>query len=177
MKITKKFKSFTAITLAAAMVFLTANSLPVHAQSISDVSVSKPGYGITNTSDGSGVNVRNAANLTTSSIIKSIPDETRVMIVGQSGDFYKVQYDTNGYYGYVAKRLIDFIPQDHYLKADSSTSSIPMYKSYLPSYIITIYIPNKTYFAFQADLDGWYGAVYGDVSGYVTKNTTILCNY
>lgn len=177
MRVTKKFKSFAAITLAVAMVFLTANSLLVHAQTISDVSVSKPGYGFTRTSDGSGVNVRNKASLTNSDIIKSLPNDTRVMIVGESGDFYKVQYDTNGHYGFVAKRLILFISQDHYLQANAKTGNLPMFGAcQQPSTIVT-YIPNTTYFAFQEDLDGWYGAVYGDKFGYVSKLDTKIFNY
>ena len=41
MKITERFKKFAAITLAGAMILLTANSMSVHAQTISDVSVSR----------------------------------------------------------------------------------------------------------------------------------------
>ena len=85
MKSTQKIKKFVTITLAAAMILLNNNSFTVHAQDISQVTVYKPGYGMVSTDSGSGVNVRNAPNLTTSEIIKSLPNETWVMIVGQIG--------------------------------------------------------------------------------------------
>ena len=79
MKFTQKIKKFVAITFAGAIVLLTSNSLPAHAQDISQVSVYKPGYGMAYTESGSGVNVRNAPNLDKSDIIRSIPDRKSVV--------------------------------------------------------------------------------------------------
>ncbi len=177
MKFKEKFKRFAAITLAGAMVLLTANSLSVHAQSISDVSVSKPGYGIVTTSDGSGVNVRNAPNLTSSQIIISAPADSRLMIVGESGDFYKVQYDTNGHYGYVTKQYLTFIPMNYYLQANTSSSNLNMRESNSTSSAKIASIPKGTCFAYWVELTEWYRGVYGNAFGYTSKDYTKLCSY
>ena len=178
MKYMQKIKKCVAIALAWVIVFLTTNSLHVHAQDISQVSAYKPGYGIATTSDGSGVNVRSEPNLTTSSIIRSIPDGTRVMIVGESGDFYKVQYDTDGHYGYMIKRLVVFFPQDYYLQADTTNGDpLNMYEEFDTNSKIIATIPNKTYFAYWLDLGDWYAGIYGIALGHTLAEDTKLCTY
>ena len=177
MKITERFKKFAAITLAGAMILLTANSMSVHAQTISDVSVSKPGYGLVTTSDGSGVNVRNAPSLTNSQIIVSAPADSRLMIVGESGDFYKVQYDTQGHYGYVTKQYLTFIPSDYYLQASTSSSNLNMRESSSTSSTIIASIPKGTCFAYWVEITGWYRGIYGNAFGYTSKDYTKLCSY
>lgn len=178
MKFTEKFKKLVAITLAGAMVLLTANMLPVHAQNISDVSVNKPGYGVAKTSDKSGVNVRDAANLTTSNIIISIPYLTKVMIVGESGDFYKVQYDTSGHYGYMIKRLVEFMPEDKYLQADTAGGgNLSMYDNMYEPRTQIATIPNKKYFAYWLDNVNAIKGIYGNAFGYTSKSDTKIINY
>lgn len=181
MKSTRKIKKFVTITLAAAMILLNNNSFTVHAQDISQVTVYKPGYGMVSTDSGSGVNVRNAPNLTTSEIIKSLPNETWVMIVGQSGDFYKVQYDTNGYYGYMHKDYVIFFSQDYYLQANTTNKgSLNMYELESTSTKVLATIPNKTYFAYLYGKDtsnDFYMAVYGNEWGYTLKTQTKVYSY
>lgn len=185
MKFTQKIKKFVAITFAGAIVLLTSNSLPAHAQDISQVSVYKPGYGMAYTESGSGVNVRNAPNLDKSDIIRSIPSNTCVMIVGVSGNFYKVQYDAYGHYGYMSKDYVFLCPTDYYFQADTvNGGSLNMYEYTFddPKYAITIAtIPNKTYFAYYLDyiIDSklWYIGIYGTTHGYTQMADTKLCFY
>lgn len=180
MKFTQKIKKFVAITLAGALVFLNANLPSVQAQDISEVSVKKPGYGRTSTSDGSGVNVRDAANVTTSNIIRSIPNDTFVMIVGQSGDFYKVQYDNQGHYGYMIKRLVEFCPEYYYLQAlPQNGNKLDMYDDDWEEYRQVIaQIPKGTCFAYwYRPNEDYYVGVYGISFGYTSTAETGFCFY
>lgn len=179
MKITEKFKKFAAITLAGAMILLTANSMSVHAQTISDVSVSKPGYGVVTTSDGSGVNVRWEANTDSNNIIVSIPNGTNVMIVGEEGDFYKVQYSKDGYYGYMTKEYVKFTSKSYYLKANTSSSPLNMRSGASTSASVLAKIPKGTGFAYVSGSasDGWYRGVYGNVTGYTSADYTLRLEY
>lgn len=187
MKFTRKIKKFVTITLTAAMILLNNNSFTVHAQDISQVTAYKPGHGMVSTNSGSGVNVRNAPNLTTSEIIRSLPNETLVMIVGQSGDFYKVQYDTNGHYGYMFKDYVIFYPQDYYLQANTTDKgSLNMYYLDSTSTEVLATIPNMTYFAYLHGKDtsedfyisgDFYMAAYGNEWGFTLKTQTKIYPY
>lgn len=177
MKFTERIKKFTAISLAGTMIFLTANVLSVQAQSISGVSISKPGYGIVSTSDGAGVNVRNAPSLTDSEIIMSAPAYSYLMVVGESGDFYKVQYDIYGHYGYVSKQYFFFSSQQYYLQANTTSKNLNMRSAPSTSAAIVASIPRGTGFAYWDEVQDWYQGVYGNVSGYTSKDYTSRIEY
>ena len=175
--LTDKIKKTTAVTLAGVMVLFCANTIPAQAQDISQVSVSKPGYGITRTESGSGVNVRNASNLNNSEIIFSIPNNTRLMIVGTENDFYKVQYDAYGNYGYVLKSLLDFFPTSHYLVANTSSNNLNMRQSNSVDSKIIASIPKGTAFAYWVKQIEWFRGIYGNQFGCTSKDYTKLCDY
>ncbi len=177
MKFVEKVKKFAIIALAGAMVILQANTLLVHAQTISQVSVSKPGYGNISTESGSGVNVRNAPNLVNSDIIISVPNKSALMIVGESGDFYKVQYDTAGHYGYVLKEYLNFVPQDYYLQVNTSSSALNMRAYPDATSNIRTTIPKGTNFAYVATVNDWYMGLYGNVSGFTVSEYTLCHSY
>lgn len=153
---------------------MNANSLIVHAQDISQVTAYKPGYGITSTASGSGVNVRTQPNLTNSEIIRSIPNNTRIMIVGQSGDWYYVQYDTSGHYGYMSKDYVNFMPENYYLRANTTLN---MYEERNTSSSVIATIPSGTYFAYWLVLGNWYKGIYGIAFGYVEKTGVTRYSY
>lgn len=179
MRFTQKIKKFVAITLAGAVVMLSANVLSVHAQSISDVSAEKPGYGITHTQTGSGVNVRKDPEMA-DNIIVSIPNNTSVMIVGESGNFYKVQYNTTGLYGYASKDYIDFVPSSYYLSANISLDLKKEPRDYAGNHVT---MPAGTAFAYVATTyttggyGTWYRGVYGIAEGYTSVDNTTRHKY
>lgn len=177
MNFKKSIKKFAAITLIGAMTVLTINPISAHAQSISDVSVNKPTYGLVSTNDGSGLNVRDAANLTTSNIITTVPSSSRLMIVGSSGNFYKVQYDANGHYGYASMDYLTFVSTGHYLKANTSSNNLNMREKPSTSSSIIASIPKNTGFAYVSTGTNWYRGVYGNQCGYTSKDYTSFMSY
>ena len=178
MKLASKIKKISAVALMGSVLIAFAGTLSVHAQTIDQVSVSKPGYGITSTNDGSGVNVRNAPSLEDSDIIVSIPNGTRLMIVGQSDDFYKVQYDAHGHYGYVSKTYLKFQPSSMYLVANTDGSNLNMRSGPSTSYSRITSIPNGTAFAYYGSAtNGWYSGIYGNATGFTSVDYTLLKSY
>ena len=178
MKLTSKIRKMSVVALVGAVLFASASTLSVHAQTIAQVSVSRPGYGITSTDDGYGVNVRNAPNLG-AGIIVSIPNNSPVMIVGEDGDFYVVQYDTDGHYGYMAKDYLNFQQKSFYLVVN--TASDPLNLRAMPSETSTSLarIPHNGAFAYYNyyNSNDWYHGVYGNATGYTSRDYTLLEGY
>lgn len=79
------------------------------------LSVAKPGAGYVNTQS-SPLNVRELPS-TSANIICSLPKDSMVMIVERGSDFYKVQYDASGHYGYVASQYIREYDLEYYCTA------------------------------------------------------------
>lgn len=176
MKIRDKFKKLVTVTLASAMVILSANTLSVHAQSISDVSASQPGYGVVTTKTGSGMNIRTAPDLNASTIA-SAADGTKLMIIGEAGDFYRVQYDKNGNIGYAHKEFLIFQPTTYYLRANTNSDPLNMRKTGSTSAEVLVKIPKGTSFAFVSYSGDWYQGVFGNITGYTTSQYTGLYRY
>lgn len=129
------------------------------------------------TSDGAGVNVRNAPSLTDSEIIMSAPASSPLMVVGESGDFYKVQYDIYGHLGYVSKQYFKFMSSPYYLQTNTSSGNLNMRKSVTTSSAIVASIPRGTSFAYMNDYPDWYQGVYGNVRGFTSKDYTSRIEY
>lgn len=172
MNLIEKPKKFIASTLAGVMIFLSANSFSVHAQSATSVSIDRPILGFVRTDDGSGLNVRNAPNLTSSQIITAIPDDTFLMVVEEIGDFCKVQYDTAGHYGYVWRLYLTIYRASYYLQANTNSSDLNMRESNSTSSKILTSIPKGKYFAYRNEVTDWYYGVYGNKIGYTSKAYT-----
>lgn len=154
-----------------------------HAQSNSDLAVNKPGYGVTETQSGLGVNVRDAASLANSNIILSVPNDSYLMIVGwvynsdEQLGFYKVQYNINGSYGYVYDLYLNLVSRNYYLKANTATDPLRFRSSPNTSASVIKKLPKGTYFAYDGYSGGWYSGVYGNRFGYTSGTYTQLLSY
>lgn len=172
----KKMKLFARNTLgilmAAAIFFSSTNLFTVSAATSTpeNVSVSRPGYGIVTVSSGS-LNVRVLPS-TDSTIIEYLYDGDYIMIVGKSGDFYQVQYDINGNYGYVYKDFVTFVSKSYYLIADTESTNLNMRSSNNTSSKVIAKIPSQKNFAYYTNYGTWYQGVYGNVKGFVSAQYT-----
>ena len=173
-KINKIFRNIGIIAMAFAMFFSTASSCTVFAaySSPSTVSVSKPGFGMVDLTSGN-LHVRQYAS-TSSAILTSLPNESYIMIVGVEGDFYKVQYNTSGSYGYVSAKYVDFWQSEYYLRVNNISGNLNMRSYASTSASVVAKIPANKYFAHFYDVADWYCGLYGNVVGsvsgdYVTK--------
>lgn len=154
--------------MVMAFLFVVTNNYTVLAgtSSPSTVSIGKPGFGIVALDSGT-LNVRKTASMT-GEIITSLPNESFIMIVGTSGNFYKVQYDGNGHYGFVSKDYVEFWYEDYYLKVKNLNSGLNMRETPdLNANVITS-IPANTSFAHFYDVgSSWYCGLYGNKVGSV----------
>lgn len=169
-------KKCSMVALAFCLFLSNANGLVAKAATSSEVSTSEPGYGYVSLSSGT-LNVRQHA-YPTAEIVGSLANNSRVMIVGESGPFYKVQYNTNGNYGFVSKDYVVFMERDYYLKVNTSDDELNMRSGPGTNYGELTEIPYNTSFAYIEDAtDGWYFGVYGNVSGYTSGRYTLKCSY
>lgn len=164
----KFFKTFGAIVTAIAIFFSgsSVNIVSAAYSSPSTVSVNKPGWGIV-AIDSGNLNVRQTASLN-AQIVASLPANSSVMIVGQEGNFYKVQYNLAGNYGFVSKDYIEFRQEQYYLKVNNITGNVNMRFYASTDAAIVGKVPANTSFAYQYDVSTWYSSVYGNVVGAVS---------
>lgn len=170
MKLKSIIKKCAAIALAGSIFFASANMFVVQASTINETSVSKPNYGYANISSGT-LNVRQSANAS-SSIVASLSKNTMMMIVGQDGNFYKIQYNSEGNYGYVSKDYVLFGSADFYLQANTSGGNLIMRSYAGTSYDQVDKIPNGRYFAHVKTINGWHHGVHGIKNGYTSGEYT-----
>lgn len=169
-------KKCSMVALAFCLFLSNANGLVAKAATSSEVSTSEPGYGYVSLSSGT-LNVRQHA-YPTAEIVGSLANNSRVMIVGESGPFYKVQYNTTGHYGFVSKDYVVFMERDYYLKVNTNNSNLNMRSGAGTNYSEVARIPDETSFAYIEDAtNGWYFGVYGNVSGYTSGDFTIKQRY
>lgn len=101
-------------------------------------------------------------------------DDAEVMIIGQSGSYYKVQYNTSGSTGYVEKSAVNFIGNtDYYLQVDISSGTLNMREQTSASSSAVASLPMGAYFAYKNQPNNnWYEGVYGNKSGYTSATYT-----
>lgn len=163
--------------IMGCMVLASVAPITAEAAAISEISTSKPGYGMVYTKEGTGVNVRQGPSTSTDNIT-SLPYLSRVMVVGQSGNFYKVQYDTAGNYGYVSKDYLVFMDRDYYLKPNITSGNLNMRSGAGTSYDVLCGIPRTSAFAWVEDADSeWYSGVFGNKAGYTAESHTVKTTY
>ncbi|MCH5344196.1 MAG: SH3 domain-containing protein [Acetatifactor sp.] len=164
----KIMKKISALTLMAGLFLSTTNLFMVYAANSSPATVStdKPGYGYIKLTSGN-LNVRQYATVN-SNIVGSLPNHTNIMIVGEEGNFFKVQYSTSGYYGYVSKDYVTFEPQNSYLQVKDISGNLNMRDDVYLTSTILAKLPAKTYFAYINFLGGdYFHGVFANVDGYV----------
>ncbi len=168
MKKTIKTK-LACLMIAMVSLIVVVSPLSVQAATISDASVSKPLVGIV---DATSLNVRESAS-TSSKKVASLFKYDPVMVVGESGDFYKIMYNTNGDFGYVYKSYLYVVESDYYLQANTTSGNLNMRSCGETSCSIVASVPNKVSFGYFNDIDPeWYVGVYGNVRGFTSRQYT-----
>lgn len=124
----------------------------------------------------SGLNVR-AQPSTSSKIVATLQKQSSIMIVGESGNFWLVQYDYAGNTGYASKDYISALTSATYcfcIKANI-TGNVnfrmgpgTIYQS------ITGLAPNTRFAASAVCTNGWANGVYAISSGYVDKDLYVI---
>ena len=152
---------------------LNISTLKVFAISANDSSTTQPVYGIVNTGD-DNLNIRSGPG-TAYGILGQLSSGTYIMIVGVSGDFYKVQYTEYGQsYGWVAKQYVidksSICPGK--VKCNTETSSIYVRDAANSSGNTIGYMPHASYapaVSSQIINNGWYNVIWGRRYGFVTS--------
>lgn len=172
-------KKVSIMTLAFIILVMSSKCLVANAGiSINYVSENQPTYGIVQLNSGT-LNVRISAS-TSAAIVASVPNNTRIMIVGQSGNFYKVQYNTSGNYGYVSKDYVVYMGSNtvYYLQAHTAGSNLNMRAGESTSTSLVASIPNGKAFPYLSDnSNGWYKGLYGYKEGFVSSTYAIKWEY
>lgn len=159
----------TLVLVVTIAIILTTFHISSYAGTSYDVNPSstKPVFGVVNTQS-TGLNVRASAR-TDSAIVGSLSRGSYVMIIGQVGSFYMVQYSLDKKYGFVAKSYINIGYSTQYAEivADANFQSGNNDYSNRYCYIARRnYAPIIEYLASNA-YDGWYHIVWGNTKGYV----------
>lgn len=171
-----KVISKTVLTGALGLLlFFSSNSI-ANAETSDQVtlSIARPGAGYVNT-ESSSLIVREAPS-TSANILGSLPKDSKIMIVERSNDFYKVQYDASGHYGYVAKKYIREYDLDFYCTANTTTT-LNMRSGMGTSYEVVASIPSQARFPVLLAIGSWDYTLYGNVDGYVSTYYTIRHHY
>lgn len=163
-------KKFIA-TVMGAVVLLTSN-LAVSALTSDQVelSVTKPGAGYVATTS-SSLRVRAEAN-TSSTVLATLPSGSMIMIVERCGDFYKVQYDIYGHYGYVADQYIREYDLEYYCVVTTSGSTLNVRENASESATRVATIPNGRGVPVLNRGTAWDYILYGNKQGYVKTQYT-----
>lgn len=172
MKTIKRKKIMSMVM--ALMVFFCSESILTHAASISQISESRPSYGVViNISSNSYLRVHPEPNLSSEEIAKLYNDDC-VMIIGQSGNFYHVKYDKHGSKGYVYKDYVSYVDTTGYLVCAVDEGTLYMRSGAGTSYGELASIPKGTAFAYITQIwaNGWYRGVYGNIVGYTSGEYT-----
>ena len=170
---TNKRKKIMSMVMAL-MVFFCSESILTHAAPISQISESRPTYGVViNIDSGSTLIVRSAASLSSSEKSRLNNDDC-VMIIGQSGNFYHVKYDKHGSKGYVYKDYVSYVDTTGYLVCAVDEGTLYMRSGAGTSYGELANIPKGTAFAYITQIwaNGWYRGVYGNIVGYTSGEYT-----
>lgn len=163
-------KKFLAGTLGV-LVFLSSNGIAEAATSDEvTLSVARPGAGYVNT-ESDPLRVRESP-----SVLTSLPSGSKIMIVERCNGFYKVQYDTNGNYGYVSSQYVIEYNLDYYCTANTS-STLNMRSGMGTSYEAVAKIPSEKNFPVLLVISDWDYALYGNTDGYVSTQYTIKHHY
>lgn len=158
-------RAISAIVAALSIVCLAGSPVTALASSASTASASKPAYGILS-ADGAVY----ASPTPGGTALTTISSGKYIMIIGQYGDYYKVQYNTSGSTGYIAKSNVTFKSTSYYLKVNNISSTLNMRSSASTSGTIIASLNANTYLAYVSETTGWYRGVYGNINGYVSSS-------
>lgn len=168
----RKLSKIAALLLAVTFVFglfsisgYTAR--PVQAAAASSASISTPWLGYVNTSS-SNLNVRKGAG-TGYAVVASLPKGTKVQIIGVSGSWYKVYYNTSKSVGYVSGSYIA-VSSKNYGTVKTSGSNLILRSGASVNSGRLASIPNGTALPLisTGQSSGFYRVCYGTTVGYVS---------
>ena len=163
-------KKFLVGTLGV-LVFLSCNSIAEAATSDEvTLSATVPGAGYVNT-EKDPLKVRESPS-TSANVITSLPRGSKIMILERCDGFYKVQYDTNGHYGYVSSQYVIEYDLEYYCTANAS-GTLNMRSDMGISYEVVASIPSQRNFPVLLVISDWDYALYGNTDGYVSTQYTI----
>ncbi len=157
-------KKFSAILLTLTLVFSIAFQSYENVQA---ASVSAPSVGQCTTTT-SNLNIRSSAS-TSASIVASLAPNAYIQVIGTSGDFYKVYYNTSGGVGYCSKSYLS-IASTKYGTASTSGSNLNLRASASTSATILASVPNGTALPIISTSGDWHRVVYGVTVGYVSSS-------
>ena len=176
------FRIRILLTIMTFAIVLSTTSLSALAMSVSNCSTTNPVYGLVSSNATPYLTIRSSANINSSSLGQVYPGNY-VMIVGQSGDFYRIQYTTQGQaYGYVHKDYVTDMSSScpGKVKAVTSGPSINVRDIANINGSSIGYMPNNSYapaLSSQTYGGGWYHVVWGIVQGYVYGSNTEYTSY
>ncbi len=161
----KNYKSIRALITRCFLPVLLVSILTAQPLSVLAYSVSQPAVGQSLTKT-TGLNIRK--NATTDSVMLSKLDPNAyIQIIGESGDFYKVIYNTSGSVGYCHKDYIRIISEVSGVVTTSS-GDLNLRRSATTSSTILYALSNKTALPVLSVSDsGWVRVVFGTTTGYV----------
>lgn len=149
--------------LAVGMALIIVCLAPSHTTYAA--SKTQPNVGVSTTKE-TALNIRSSAS-TTSKKVSSLSPNASIQVIGSSGDFYQVIYNTSNSIGYAHKSYIKLTSTKYgtvttnggtlNFRASASTSSKKLGA-----------IPNKTVLPIISSNNGWYQVVWGKTVGYVS---------
>lgn len=184
----KNIKRKAAFVLSLVLLIGNVGITQVDAATIGQVGVERPLAG-TVMLDGGTLNVRQSPSLK-ANVVASLNNGDYIMVVGEAEEqlgaentveFYRIQYDKNGNFGYVAKEFVYLHTEfSCYLRANIDNGTLNMREGAGAQYNSNASIPINTAFAYLSDDDdhsGWYYGVYGNVAGYTINTYTKICYF
>ena len=138
------------------------------------MSATVPGAGYVNT-ESDPLRVRVSPS-TSASVITSLPSGSKIMILERCDGFYKVQYDTNGHYGYVSSQYVIEYDLEYYCTANAS-GTLNMRSGMETSYGVVASISSQRNLPVLLVISDWDYALYGNTDGYVSTQYTIKQHY
>jgi len=174
----KMLKNKFVVALAICLLFIGVGGNSIVAQAATpSFSATRPGMVSVNITSGT-LTIRDSGS-TSGAILGSLKNYATVMVIGESGDFWKVVYNTSGSIGYISKTYTNVINRNYYLQVKDITGGLNMRLGSSTIYESIAKIPGKTYFAYSsaAAASPWYVGHYGDKSGYVSNEYCIVYTF
>ena len=170
MRIWERRKTMKGLLILAAVLILLTASVAMAA--------SYPFTGVTN----DDTNMRSAPNSSVPNVICRVPEDDTVTVIGESGNFYRIQYD--GRTGYVFKKYVDKaktsastgtsggsgLTATGYPYQTVTTSSVNLRKSASTSAKVLTTIPKGASITVQKISGSWASVTYGSNAGWVMKD-------
>lgn len=164
----KKRLKRVVVAMLCMVTMLTSSMSVSAANQKYTYSVDKPGYGTVVISSGT-LNVRSGPSTSGTTVKASLPNGSYVMLIGQSSNFYYVQYDTNGNVGYVSKDYINDQSTAYCLNVTTDGGTLNFRSGASTSSSSICALQNGTRLAHKGVSGDWYAGVYGNKTGYVSK--------